>query len=142
MLVRYSIVYPKSRVMDYQASEAAVRERIKQLQNQLGFTENRLADGDAPTQKRLNRQLSHGATITLDTLLLILKTYPNVSSEWLLKGCGNMLINNATAHNENCDCINNCENNSGTLTESFVRELLMEKDKQIESLLSILKNSK
>ena len=53
-----------------------------------------------------------------------------------------MLINNATAHNEICDCINNCENNSGTLTESFVRELLMEKDKQIESLLSILKNSK
>lgn len=69
-------------------NEKSVRDRIAALQKEKGFAENGLAEGDTPTQKRLNRQLSHGAAITLDTLLRILDTYPDISAEWLLRGCG------------------------------------------------------
>lgn len=59
-------------------TEEAVRARINKLQTEKGFTENGLAGGNIPTQKRLNRQLSHGAAITLDTLLRILQAYPEI----------------------------------------------------------------
>ena len=39
-------------------TEEAVRARINKLQTEKGFTENGLAGGNIPTQKRLNRQLS------------------------------------------------------------------------------------
>ena len=68
--------------MTYDEKENLVRDRIKRLQSEKGFTENGLAAGDQPTQKRLNRQLSHGAAITLDTMLRILDACPEISADW------------------------------------------------------------
>lgn len=122
-------------------SEKDVRERIAQLQKKKGFTENRLAEGDTPTQKRLNRQLSHGASITLDTLLRILERYPEVSAEWLLRGSGDMYIQHGgiagaqkvTGHHATV-----IGQSAGEFSEAFVRDLLAEKDKQIHTLLALL----
>lgn len=120
-------------------SEKAVRERIEVLQKEKGFTENGLSGGDTPTQKRLNRQLSHGAGITLDTLLRILEAYPDVSADWLLRGSGDMYHSTITGANnvtgKNATIIGQ---QSGTLSEDFVRDLLAEKDRQIQTLLNLL----
>lgn len=67
-------------------SENDVRKRISALLEQNKLTENKLAGGDSSTQKRLNRQLSHDAAITLDTLLRIVDAVPDVSLDWLIKG--------------------------------------------------------
>lgn len=121
--------------------EEAVRERIAALQKEKGFTENGLADGDTPTQKRLNRQLSHGAAITLDTILRILEAFPEVSADWLLRGSGDMYSNagGVTGANKvtgpNATVIGK---QSNELSEGFVRDLLAEKDKQIQTLLVLL----
>ena len=64
------------------------------LKSVLGWTENSISEGDAATQKRLNRQISHDASITVDTILLVLDKYPCVSAEWLLRGSGEMLMEN------------------------------------------------
>ena len=69
--------------MQYENLEKAVRDRIKHLQKEKKITENGLAGGDTPTQKRLNRQLSHGAGISLDTILRLLSACPDVSADWL-----------------------------------------------------------
>ena len=128
--------------MDYESLENAVRDRIKQLQKEKGFTENGLAGGDTPTQKRLNRQLSHGAGISLDTLLRILEACPDVSADWLLRGSGDMYVtagtsvtgaNNVTGQNATV-----IGQQAGVLTEAFVRDLLAEKDRQIDALLKII----
>lgn len=128
--------------MDYVKLEKQVRERIKHLQNEKGFTENGLASGDTPTQKRLNRQLSHDAAITLDTLLRILGKYPDVSADWLLRGSGDMYITTNTnvtgANNVTGSNATVIGQHTGILTESFVRDLLAEKDKQIQTLLAII----
>lgn len=121
--------------------EKSVRDRIAHLQKEKGFTENGLADGDTPTQKRLNRQLSHGSAITLDTLLRILEKYPDVSADWLLRGCGEMYLttgcvtgaNKVTGRNATVIGQQGC-----ALSEDFVRDLLAEKDKQIQTLLTLL----
>ena len=128
--------------MDYENLENAVRDRIKQLQKEKNFTENGLAAGDTPAQKRLNRQLSHGAGSSLDTLLRILEACPDVSADWLLRGSGDMYVtagtsvtgaNNVTGQNATI-----IGQQAGVLTEAFVRDLLAEKDKQIDTLLKLL----
>lgn len=120
-------------------TEEAVRARINKLQAEKGFTENGLAGGNIPTQKRLNRQLSHGAAITLDTLLRILQAYPEISADWLLRGSGDMYRSGITGANkvmgDNATVIGQ---QAVTLSEDFVRGLLAEKDKQIHTLLSLL----
>lgn len=121
-------------------NEEKVRERISALKLQKGFTENGLAGGDTPTQKRLNRQLSQGAAITLDTLTRILETYPDVSAEWLLRGTGEMYVTasgGVTGANKvtgkNATVIGQT-----TLSEDFVKAIIAEKDKQINTLLNLL----
>lgn len=132
--------------MTYDEKENLVRDRIKRLQSEKGFTENGLAAGDQPTQKRLNRQLSHGAAITLDTMLRILDACPEISADWLLRGSGDIYIANGTGSTgkvtgaekvtgKNATIIGQ---QSATLSENFVRGLLAEKDKQIETLLALL----
>ena len=120
-------------------TEETVRARINKLQTEKGFTENGLAGGNIPTQKRLNRQLSHGAAITLDTLLRILQAYPEISADWLLRGSGEMYHSGITGANkvtgDNATVIGQ---QAVTLSEDFVRGLLAEKDKQIHTLLSLL----
>ncbi|MBR2638788.1 MAG: hypothetical protein IKD40_08115 [Bacteroidaceae bacterium] len=126
--------------MDYESLENAVRDRIKQLQKEKGFTENGLAGGDTPAQKRLNRQLSHGAGISLDTLLRILDACPDVSADWLLRGTGEMYkaakitgANSVTGRNATV-----IGQQTAILSENFVRDMLAEKDKQIQTLLALL----
>lgn len=70
-------------------NEESVRKRIEEVKKSFKWTENSLAK-DPATQKRLNRQLSHGGTITLETILLILEACPGVSADWLLLGQGEM----------------------------------------------------
>lgn len=56
-----------------------------------GLSENKIAGGDPAKQRRLNRQISHGGTISAETLSLVLLSCPDVSAEWLLRGEGEML---------------------------------------------------
>ena len=128
--------------MDIEKTEKALRERIRQVQTEKGITENGLAAGDASTQKRLNRQLSHGAAITSDTLLRILDACPDVSADWLLRGLGEkqikpgMITGAGNVTGQNATVIGHQQ--AATLSESFVRDLLAEKDKTIQTLLAII----
>ena len=72
--------------------EIGVRERIIETKKVLKWTENSVAGGDSATQKRLNRQISHGGTLTLETILLLADKFPEISMEWLLRGNGEMLF--------------------------------------------------
>lgn len=126
----------------YESTAAEVRDRINQLLKDKGITQNSVAAGDKPAQKRLNSQISHGAGITLDTLLRIVDACPDVSLDWLLRGNGDMYVttaNNIGANNinsQNATVIGNQQ--TGVLTETFVRDLLAEKDRQIQTLLKII----
>ena len=133
-------------MIDYENEAAEVRARINSLLKEKGVTQNAVAAGDAPAQKRLNSQLSHGAAISLDSVLRVLNACPDVSADWLLRGSGDIYIANGAGSTckvtgaekvtgKNATIIGQ---QSATLSEYFVRGLLAEKDKQIETLLALL----
>lgn len=71
--------------------EDSVRQRIKEVLKYKNISMTAFANGDASLQLRLSRQLNKGVSISLDTILVILDRYPEVSAEWLLRGRGDML---------------------------------------------------
>ena len=107
----------------YELEVGNVRLRINAVLKEKGLTENSVAAGDSATQSRLNSQLSHGAAIALDSVLRVLNACPDVSADWLLRGTGE----NATVIGQ-----------QNVLAENFVRDMLAEKDKQIQTLLQIM----
>ena len=117
-----------------------VRTRINAVLKENGLTENSVAAGDSATQSRLNSQLSHGKRITLDTVLRILAACADVSGDWLLRGIGEKYKTTQTitgagnVTGENATVIGQ----QNVLSENFVRDMLAEKDKQIQTLLQIM----
>lgn len=71
--------------------EDAIRQRINEILSFYEITINRFSNGDSALQNRLSRQLSRGSAITSDTICLILSRFSDVSSEWLLRGKGEMI---------------------------------------------------
>lgn len=127
-------------MINYEIEADEVRSRINLLLKEKGITQNAVAAGDAPAQKRLNSQLSHGAAISLDSVLRILNACPDVSADWLLSGTGEMYkatkitgANSVTGRNATV-----IGQQTAVLSENFVRDLLAEKDKQIQTLLALL----
>lgn len=126
--------------MPYKEKADAVRNRINDVLREKGLTENSVAAGVSAVQSRLNSQLSHGGKITLDTILRILDACPDVSAEWLLRGTGEMYksikitgANSVTGRNATV-----IGQQTAILSENFVRDMLAEKDKQIQALLQIM----
>ncbi len=117
--------------MDYTEKAEAVRQRIKTVLQEKGISENSVAAGDGAVQSRLNSQLSHGKRITLDTVLRILDTCPDISADWLLRGIGDVKLKLVD--------YSITDNATNTLSEGFVRDLLAEKDKQIQALIGLIK---
>ena len=126
--------------MPYKEKADAVRNRINDVLREKGLTENSIAAGISAVQSRLNSQLSHGGKITLDTILRILDACPDVSADWLLRGTGDMYksakitgANSVTGPNATV-----IGQQTAILSENFVRDMLAEKDKQIQTLLQIM----
>ena len=123
-------------MVDFENSASEVRNRINAVLSENGLTQNSVAAGDTAAQKRLNSQLSHGSNLTLDTILRVLDACPDVSADWLLRGSGEKLKTSASitgaksVTGKNATVIG-----QQTLSEIFVRDLLAEKDKQIQALL-------
>ena len=123
----------------YELEAENVRMRINAVLKEKCLTENSVAAGDSATQSRLNSQLSHGKRITLDTVLRILSACPDVSGDWLLRGVGEKYKTSQTITGAgNVTGKNATVIGQQTLSETFVRDLLAEKDKQIQTLLALM----
>lgn len=124
----------------YEEKADNVRTRINTVLKEKKITENSVAAGDSAVQSRLNSQLSHGKKITLDTILRILDACPDVSADWLLRGTGEIYkASNITgAHSVTGKNATVIGQQTAVLSENFVRDMLTEKDKQIQTLLALL----
>lgn len=65
-------------------------ERIKSLIAQMGLSTRAFALSCGLRQNTLSNQLNGMRELSLSTVMAILSAYPDVSSEWLLKGEGEM----------------------------------------------------
>lgn len=85
--------------------ETDVRQRIIGFLKSNSVTANSLAQGDSSLQRKLQRQINEGATITIDTISLIAKTFPSASLDWLLTGDGSMLREDEKYDNESISSV-------------------------------------
>lgn len=76
--------------------EDFVRQRIKEVLDHYNTNPTKLSKGDSALQVRLSRQLKLGAAVTSQTITFILNEFPKVSAEWLLRGVGEMFVENAS----------------------------------------------
>lgn len=76
--------------------EDFVRQRIKEVLDHYNTNPTKLSKGDSALQVRLSRQLKLGAAVTSQTITFILNEFPKVSAEWLLRGVGEMFIENVS----------------------------------------------
>ena len=80
----------------------------------------------------LNKRMKAG----MDIIQKLCDEY-NVSADWIITGRGDMFLNN-------CQNETSIANNSDSISRfiTILRDTLVEKDKQIESLLTIIKQGK
>lgn len=105
----------------------AIIERIKEWQNAEGISNYAL-------EKKLelaNGYMAKSKNPTAEVLEKIIRAYPNISSEWLIKGEGSMYINDATATNHSIAISGH--NNHAVLGDTAVLE---ERVKSLEALLA------
>jgi hypothetical protein len=111
--------------------EDIIRQRIIAIFQEKKTNPTRFSGEDKAMQKRLSRQLNGGASITSETILGILNTYPDISAEWLLRGKGEMLI--ASSQNE--------EKEEEALAESLFRNVLVEFMSMVNKRLKSIDNN-
>lgn len=114
--------------------EIGVKNRLRTALEAYNENPTSLAKKFGVNQKTLNNQINSDTAVSLSTILLIAEALPEMSLEWLLRGRGEMSLTSASVVNSH-----NVNSDNNTLPESFVRDMLAEKDKQIQTLLEILK---
>lgn len=81
--------------------EADVRKRILLfLEEEKNTTVSAFAKRNGENQSKICRQIKFSTAISLNTILLLLDEYKELSAEWLLRGEGPMYISDKPAHAE------------------------------------------
>lgn len=81
--------------------EEKLRQKIKEIVEERGLSVLGMSDNQAQN-RRLNRQINEGCSITLPTVFDILVKFPDISSEWLLRDEGSKYISDlpSTDHDD------------------------------------------
>lgn len=77
--------------------EEDVRERIRLILAEKGLNPTQLSKMFSVNQKTLNSQINGTTTISVSTILLVLRAIPNLSTEWLFRGIGESLLDNSAS---------------------------------------------
>ena len=114
-----------------------MKERLKQLIDYYGISTNLFSQKIGVSEGTIRKILTQNTTIRSDTLEKISQNFTDISMDWLITGRGEMLLNNPQHWG---DSANNCDNISRLIT--ILQDTLVEKDKQIDRLLSIIEQKK
>ncbi len=71
--------------------ESAVKQRIREVLTVKESNPTKLSKDFSVNQKTLNNQINSDVQLSSSTILLILKAFPDLSAEWLMRGEGSML---------------------------------------------------
>lgn len=115
-----------------------IKDRIRDVITYSKLSVRQFALKCSLSQTTLNNQLLGKRELSLNSVEAILYTFPEISSEWLLRGTGPMLLSDSKeVRSENSNNKNTNINDSETLGKLL--SMLEEKDKQINKLLELMK---
>lgn len=122
-------------------------DRIKEVIAHSGLSDRAFAIKCGLAQNTLNRQLNGVRELSLATVNAILMTFEDISSEWLLRGKGEMLISDSLKENDNTERISRLVDTittlQGTINEQIKTiQLLSEENKKLSGELAMLKNER
>lgn len=114
-------------------------ERIKSLISHLGLSTRAFALNCGLRQNTLSNQLNGMRELSLSTVMAILSAYPEISSEWLMRGNGEMIIKQDD-NSVDIARINGLVDTIATLNDAIkakseTNSMLMERIKQLENQL-------
>lgn len=120
--------------------------RIKEIITYSGLSDRAFALRCGLAQNTLNRQLNGVRELSLSTVNAILNTFVDISSEWLLRGKGQMLLSEVTP-DPNIEqmkrLVDTITTLQGIITEQTkTNQLLTEELKKAKGELTMLKNER
>ncbi len=121
--------------------------RIKEIITYSGLSDRAFALRCGLAQNTLNRQLNGVRELSLSTVNAILNTFVDISSEWLNRGKGQMLLSEVNNDAQNIERVtrlaDTIANLQGTINEQMKTiQLLTEDNKKIRGELAMLKNER
>ena len=121
--------------------------RIKEIIAYSGLSDRAFAIKCGVAQNTLNRQLNGVRELSLVTVNAILSTFEDISTEWLLRGKGEMLISESIKKDESTERITRLVDTiatlQGTINEQMKTiQLLTEELKRTKGELAMLKNER
>ncbi len=121
--------------------------RIKEIIAYSGLSDRAFAIKCGVAQNTLNRQLNGVRELSLVTVNAILSTFEDISTEWLLRGKGEMLISESIKKDESTERITRLVDTiatlQGTINEQMkTNQLLTEELKRTKGELAMLKNER
>lgn len=113
-----------------------MKERLKQLIDYYGISTNLFSQKIGVSEGTIRKILTQNTTIRSDTLEKISQNFTEINLDWLITGRGEMLLENS----QEGSCFSNSDNISRLI--DILQDTLVEKDKQIDRLLSIIEQGK
>ena len=112
-----------------------VKERVNELLISQSLSVRKLSEQIGVPQKTLNNQVnvSNPALLTLETILLILERFPNVSTEWLLRGNGSMFLDDKESSSDST--IASAKRTSDYRIKVIEKEDIQSNDKYLDALI-------
>lgn len=123
-----------------------VLQRIMLIISNYGLSKSAFSNKVEMEQTTVNNQILGKRSISVDLILNTLKSFKDISAEWLMRGEGDMfrhagqhvgdiISSTAVVNHGNGNSIAN--NDTATLQSKYL-DLLAKKDQQIDRLLSII----
>lgn len=77
-----------------------VLNRLLEVYKEKSTSETQFAKRIGANQKTINQQFKGERAISLDTILLVVSSFEDISAEWLLRGKGEMYLKEASSADE------------------------------------------
>ena len=118
--------------MTQQEMEDAIKQRVAQVMRDCKISVNRLAIASGISQRTLNDQINGNSKITAATLVALADFRQDISSEWLLRGVGEMYLSgnddtNTNTETEKAKTRQKDETPTGELREKSEIDILLER---------------
>lgn len=118
--------------------EKTVKQRIRDILQKFGSNPTQLAKMYNLNQKTVHNQINENTQLSASIILLILKTYPDISAEWLLRGAGSMIVSDNT---EFADKLSDETGSYSTIRELQDRIVALEaENKVLREMVGLQKN--
>lgn len=128
-------------------SNSTINSRIREIIQFSSITDSAFAKKIGVTQSVIASMFQRGTEPSAKVLTSILLTYEDISSEWLLRGKGEMLISDSLKENDNTERISRLVDTittlQGTINEQTKTiQFLSEENKKLSGELAMLKNER